>query len=125
MTEPRRFNARRENTGPLEFVLEYVHLVRDDDGKVVGREDAEQTFHAVGVASPSAILEFTEKVEPLTGRRPASALLGFLGAVIDSDDLDRWDTLMASKDDEVDVQVLGPITEWLMETYNKRPTPPS
>lgn len=125
MTEPRRFNARPEASEPKAFVLEYTHLQRDDDGRIVGREDAEQSFTCAAVAPPSAILAFTEKVEDRTGRRPASALIGFLGSVLVPEDVARWDELMASQDDEVDVQVLGAITEWLMAEYNGRPTRPS
>lgn len=137
MPEPKRFSARRTGAEAKPFILEYEREVKmdsegnplpaDADAAEVARTEVmpeEAEFTAVAQASPAAILDFTEKVEPETGARPAAALAQFLKDVLIPEDVARFDELVHDKAVRLDVAALGEVTTWLMELYTKRPTLP-
>ncbi|QOR55354.1 MAG: hypothetical protein SHS37scaffold145_5 [Phage 71_18] len=127
------FKTKRRNEQPKEFTLEYQELVTEElpadaPEAAVPRtflEDRSANFTAVPVAPGGALLDFTEKVEPSTGARPAAAIIQFMRDVLIDADVPRFEELIHSKSAQVDVEVLGDITNWLMEEYAGRPTLPS
>lgn len=124
------FRTTRRNEQPREFTLEYQELITEvlpDDAPAgaVPRtfmEERSATFTAVPVAPGGALLDFSEKVEPTTGGRPAAAIIQFMRDVLIDADVPRFEELIHSKTAQVDVEVLGAITNWLMEEYAARPT---
>lgn len=133
MARKRTFVTKRRNLEPLEFTIEYQELVTEElpddapEGSVARTfaSDRSETFTAIAVAPGGVLLEFTEKVEPETGARPASAIIQFLEDVLVDGDAPRFTALIHSKTSQVDIDTLGEVVSWLMEEYGQRPTSPS
>lgn len=133
MARKRTFTTKRRNLEPLQFDIEYQELVTEQlpddapEGTVARQfaQDRSASFTAIAVAPGGALLAFTEKVEPETGGRPASAIIQFLEDVLVDEDVARFTELIHSKTSQVDIETLGEVVSWLMEEYGQRPTSPS
>lgn len=120
---PKRFDARRNDATPKEFILAYQRNVAAD-GEPEVLEDREDTFTALATSPAGVMVDFAAAGSQ-GGGKSAAALVEFLAQTLIDGDVDRFAELVRDKRVQIPVQTLGEIVEWLVAEYANRPTLPS
>jgi len=104
----RSFKAKSSRVEPVTFDLTTVA------GKVY-------EFECVPEAPGAVLTDFLGAAGSNHLGRSSDSLVAFLKAVIIDADVGRFDAVIHSKDDLVDIDTLGEIVSWLVEEYGGRP----
>lgn len=105
----------------LSFELTYQHF----DAEKGHTEAQSETFTCKSYMPASTVLRLGEAWDQERNAVNLGGIVAFFRTVLIPSDHTRFMELVDSEEAQVSSELLGEIIEWLMETYNGRPTSPS
>ena len=84
-----------------------------------------QEFNCKPAMNGMSLLKFVREADSDDGGRAADAMVGLFDKVLLKEDAERFKALAEDPDVVIEMETLGEIAAWIIESYTKKDTPES